>query len=132
MSLAPRIDLSAWGEQPPLWIRLLANDVARCGTLVKVAEKLGLSEATVSTALRGCYPAGTERLEKKVLAAYKVVACAAQQGELITLDACQSFRKKKYPAHNPQAICQWVEQRKHCQQCPHSQQPARKKRHGSH
>lgn len=127
-----RVDISAWGEQPPLWIRLVADEVNRCGTLAQVSERVGICRSALSMALRGCYPAGTDGLERKVLKFFRFRACPAQQGEQIAADACQSFRQKKYPAHNPQAIGQWVEHRKLCQQCPHCPDSERKEvRHAS-
>lgn len=127
-----RIDISAWGEQPPAWIRLLADEAERLGSLALVAEKVGACRSAISMTLRGCYPASTAGMELKVLKYFRRIACAAQQGELITSDECQSFRQRKYPAHNPQAISQWVEQRRHCQQCQHCPQAERKEaRHAS-
>lgn len=106
---------NAWGGQPPLWVRLLAAEVAR-SNMTRAAERIGMNRATVSTALRNCYPAtSTAGVERRVLEVLGQLACPALE-QTITLVQCQSFCERPAPTHNPHAMHHW----RACQHCQHN------------
>ncbi|CDM55199.1 hypothetical protein PAWS394_6393 [Pseudomonas aeruginosa WS394] len=71
------IDLSAWGERPPVFVQLLAAEVAR-SSQTKAGEAIGMSRSTVSTILANRYPSpSTIRVERRVLAALSRIECPA-------------------------------------------------------
>ncbi|MBD9499972.1 helix-turn-helix domain-containing protein [Pseudomonas sp. PDM17] len=107
-----RVDLSAWGEQPPQWVCLLAAEVEQTNR-TRAGERIGMSRSAVSLVLSNRYPSpSTSAVERRVVAALGALDCPAQ-GEPISLIECQSYREKKAPTHNPQAMQQW----KACQHC---------------
>lgn len=107
--------LAAWGSEPPLWVRLLDAEVAR-SNMTAAAKRIGMNRATVSTALRNCYPAAsTAGVERRVMEALGQLDCPALDNS-ITVIQCQNFRERPAPTHNPTAMQHW----KACQQCPHN------------
>lgn len=58
-----------WGETPPDWIVVLADQCQR-DTQVGVAKRLGVSGSMISQALAATYPGDMERLEGMVRGAY--------------------------------------------------------------
>jgi hypothetical protein len=109
------INLEAWGDTPPLWVQLLAAEVAR-SNITKAAARIGMHRASVSTALRNCYPrSSTAGIERRVLAKLAQLECPALDKKA-TADQCQEFREKPAPTHNPQAMQKW----KACQHCKHN------------
>lgn len=124
MSTATQDRLSAWGDAPPLWVRLLDAEVARSNMTV-AARRIGMNRSTVSTILRNCYPArSTAGVERKVLDALGKLQCPALD-ETITLIQCQAFRERPAPTHNPVAMQHW----KACQHCPSNPQAIRENTH---
>lgn len=110
-----RVDLSAWGEQPPQWICLLAAEVEQTNR-TRAGERIGMSRSAVSLVLSNRYPSpSTAAVERRVVAALGALECPAQ-GETIGLIECQTYRERKAPTHNPQAMQQW----KACQHCPNN------------
>lgn len=112
------INLDAWGDQPPLWVQLLAAEAAR-SNITKAAERIGMDRASVSTALRNKYPsnstAGVERrVMEKLGRGEDWLGCPAS-GSVVTTAQCQEFREKPAPTHNPMAMQGW----RACQRCPH-------------
>lgn len=113
--------LSAWGDAPPLWVRLLAAEVARSNMTI-AARRIGMNRATVSTVLRNCYPSqSTAGVERRVMDALGRLDCPAQ-GATVTAAECQAFREKPAPTHNPMAMQHW----RACQHCTHNPNCARK------
>lgn len=113
------INLSAWGTQPPLWVRLLATEVAR-SNFTEAAKRIDMSRTSVSVALKNRYPSPTtagieRRVMEKLGRGESWVICPAQEEQTITLVECQAFRERKAPTHNPYAMRCW----KACQHCPH-------------
>jgi len=109
------LNLDAWGEQPPLWIQLLAAEVARSNR-TEAGKRIGVSRSAVSLVLVNRYPSpSTAGIERRVMDKLGRLDCAAL-GEQVTVIQCQSFREKPAPTHNPQAMQQW----KACQYCPHN------------
>lgn len=107
--------LAAWGSEPPLWVRLLDAEVAR-SNMTAAARRIGMNRATVSTALRNCYPAAsTAGVERRVMDALGHLPCPALE-VTITIVQCQNFREKPAPTHNPTAMQHW----KACQHCKHN------------
>ncbi|HWH86321.1 MAG TPA: hypothetical protein VNV36_06055 [Pseudomonas sp.] len=65
------VDISAWGNEPPRWVLLLAEAVRREGTRTKVAAIIGYDRASVGTALTNSYPSpSTDGIERAVLRAF--------------------------------------------------------------
>lgn len=111
----PTERLSAWGAEPPLWVRLLDAEVQRTN-ITAAAKRIGMNRATVSTVLRNCYPSlSTAGVERRVMDALGRLDCPAQ-GAVVTVVECQAFREKPAPTHNPLAMQRW----KASQHCPHN------------
>lgn len=118
------VNLSAWGEQPPVWVTLLAAEVEG-STISQAAKTVELNRTAVSLVLRNSYPANTHHLEVQVMEKlnHRLVQldCPAQ-GVCVSQTQCQAFRDSKFPAHNPFAISNW----KACQLCPHNPKNAQR------
>lgn len=109
------INLDAWGEQPPLWIQLLAAEVARSNR-TEAGKRVGVSRSAVSLVLVNRYPSpSTAGIERRVLDTLGRLECPALGGETTAIQ-CQEFREKPAPTHKPQAMQQW----KACQHCKHN------------
>lgn len=107
------VDISAWGEQPPLFVRLLAAEVG-ASNRTRTAERVGISRTAVSLVLVNKYSSpSTAGVERRVLDSLGRIECAAV-GETLTIEQCQSYREKPAPTHNPQAMQHWQA----CQRCP--------------
>lgn len=96
------------------WLDLLRTE-ARATSMQRAANRLGISRTAVSLCLAGRYPAGTGRIEAKVLDVLGQVDCLAL-GCPITPNHCRSHRERKAPLHNPVAMQIW----RTCQHCPHN------------
>lgn len=109
------IHLTMTGGKSPrqhMWeaIRSLSRDPKGL-TTYNVSRLSGQEDQAVSS-----YPSpSTRAVERRVVAALGALDCPAQ-GEPISLIECQSYREKKAPTHNPQAMQQW----KACQHCTHN------------
>ena len=109
------VDISNWGEAPPRWILLLADEV-RATNRKMAGERIGVSRSAVSLALANRYPSpSTDSIEKKVLLALDGLSCPAQQ-LTISVEQCRDYRARPAPTHNPMAMRLW----RHCQTCPHN------------
>lgn len=110
---APAVDLSAWGEQPPLWVVLLADEVQRSNR-TQAAHRIGMSRTAVSLVLVNRYASpSTASVERRVLEKLGRLDCLALD-EVVTVQQCQTYREKSAPTHNPMAMQAW----KRCQHCP--------------
>lgn len=109
------VDISAWGDEPPRWIRLLAAEVeATSRTLA--GQRIGMSRSAVSLALANRYPSpSTAGVERRVLASLDGIHCPAQ-GETISTQQCREYRERPAPTHNPMAMRIW----RTCQSCPNN------------
>lgn len=104
--------IQAWGEEPPLFVRLLGAEVAR-SNMAAAGKRIGMSRTTVSLVLSNRYPSpSTDGVERRVMDVLGRIECVAMD-QVITAEQCQSYRKKPAPTHNPQAMQQW----KACQHC---------------
>lgn len=82
----------------------------------KVAGRLGISDASVSGALRGRYIGNVERLAERIRGELlNAMAQCPVLGE-ITTRICQDQREKPFSAHNPQAVRLW----RACRTCPNN------------
>lgn len=109
------VDISAWGDQPPLFVRLLAAEVA-VSTRIKAGERIGMSRTAVTLVLANRYPSpSTAHIERRVLDTLGRLQCVALDA-VITTEQCQSQRKKPAPTHNPHAMPGW----RACQHCTHN------------
>lgn len=106
------VDISAWGECPPEFIRVLASVVAQEGTNAAAAARLGINRASVSTLLANKYPANTARMERTILSATALVNCPVLGA--ITGDECQTARQKPFLGSNPTRIRLY----RACRSCP--------------
>ena len=109
------VDISNWGEEPPRWITLLANEV-RATNRKMAGDRIGVSRSAVSLALANRYPSpSTSSIEKKVLEALDGLNCPAQE-RTISVEQCREYRSRPAPTHNPMAMRLW----RSCQTCPNN------------
>lgn len=106
------VDISKWGNQPPLFVRLLAAEVGETNR-TRAAERVGISRTAVSLVLNNKYSSpSTKGVERRVLDALGRIDCIAV-GEVLTIEQCQTYREKAPPTHNPQSMQLW----RACQHC---------------
>lgn len=106
------VDVSAWGEEPPHFIRLLADAVA-LSSRAYVARQIGVSRSAVSTLLSNRYPSKTtNKIERKVVEALGRVDCPTL-GD-ITSAKCHRTRIRPFMNTNNQTIAQF----RACANCP--------------
>lgn len=109
-----QVDISAWGENPPEFIRVLARLVEQEGSKAAAAARLGINRASVSTLLANRYPANTDRMSKTIMAWAALVECPVL-GQ-ISGDQCQNERNKPFLGSNPTRIRLY----RACQNCPNN------------
>ena len=108
-----QVNLSAWGNEVPLFVRLLAAEVA-ASNKTKASQRIGMSRTAVSLILSNRYASpSTAGVERRVMETLGRIECVALD-ETDTSDQCQSYREKPAPTHNPQAMQHW----RACQHCP--------------
>lgn len=95
------------------WIDLLREEVTRRGSMAAAARFLGVSRASVSTALAGKYPADTRKLEAKVLKTLRGAVECPHLGQTITFEECSFNRTRSIPGTR-EKIDHWLA----CQECP--------------
>lgn len=117
------VDISAWGDNPPEFIRVLANVVEQEGTKAAAASRLGINRASVSTLLANKYPACTNKMEKTIMAWSSLVQCPVLGP--ITGEECQTEREKPFVGSNPRRIQLY----RACRSCPRNPECG-KSRHG--
>ncbi|MCE8027514.1 hypothetical protein HOP54_02265 [Halomonas daqingensis] len=111
------VDITAWGDEPPRWILLLAAEVEATNRKLAGA-RIGMSRSAVSLALANRYPSpSTAGIERRVLEALDGIVCPAQ-GQTISTQQCREYRERPAPTHNPMAMRIW----RTCQGCPHNPQ----------
>ncbi|MGI1669973.1 MAG: hypothetical protein K6L74_06550 [Neptuniibacter sp.] len=108
------IDISAWGQQPPEFIRVLANVVEKSGSKQAAADQIGINRASVSTLLANKYPASTQAMEQKILSFTTAKHCPVL-GQ-ISGDECQKKREQEFISCNPQRVALY----RACRQCKHN------------
>ncbi|WP_064116741.1 hypothetical protein [Pseudomonas fluorescens] len=109
------LELAAWGDAPPLFVRLLAAEVAATNK-TKASQRIRMSRTAVSLILANRYPSpSTAGVERRVMEVLGRIECVALD-DVVTTDQCQSYRKKPAPTHNPQSMQHW----RACQHCPHN------------
>ncbi len=92
---------------------LRARDKA--ASFAVIAQKIGVSKATVVLWFNGKYPANAQAVEAKVVAQYDTVQCPFLQ-QTISLVSCAEFHKKEIPTSSPSALSHW----RACKECPYS------------
>ncbi|WP_110972168.1 hypothetical protein [Pseudomonas huaxiensis] len=108
-----RVDISAWGAEPPLFVRLLAAE-AGATDRTRASKRIGMSRTTVSLILANKYSSpSTASVERRVMEVLGRIECMAV-GEALTVEQCQGFYQRSAPTHNPMAMQHW----RACQQCP--------------
>jgi hypothetical protein len=109
------VDLSAWGDEPPRWIVLLAAEV-EASNMTRAGERIGMSRSAVSLALANRYPSpNTTGVEQRVIEALDGMSCPAQEA-VISTDQCRAYRGRPAPTHNPMTMRAW----RTCQNCPNN------------
>lgn len=108
------IDISAWGQQPPEFIRVLANVVEKAGSNQAAADQIGINRASVSTLLANKYPANTKAMEVKIMAFATGKQCPIL--DLISAEECQKNREAEFISSNPQRVALY----RACRQCIHN------------
>lgn len=107
--------LAAWGPEPPLFVRLLAAEVA-ASNKTKASQRIGMSRTAVSLILANRYASpSTAGVERRVMETLGRIECVALD-DVVTTGQCQSYREKPAPTHNPQAMQHWRD----CQHCIHN------------
>lgn len=107
------VNLSNWGDEPPLFVRLLAKEVTATSR-THAALRIKMSRTTVSLVLDNKYPCPTTAgVERRVMEVLGRIECVAT-GETLTVEQCQGFYQRSAPTHNPLAMQHW----RVCQQCP--------------
>jgi len=104
------------------WLVLLSEEASRT-SIAATARRLGYSRTSVSLALAGKYPGGTDKLAAKVLETLGEVDCP-HLGLPVTPDKCASGAAKM-PTSSPAALRLW----RTCQDCPYNpanNQPGRR------
>lgn len=110
------VDISAWGDEPPRWVRLLAAEV-EVSNRTLAAERIGMSRSAVSLALANRYSSpSTAGIERRVLDALDRIECPAWDAAVTSTEQCQAARERPAPTHNPMAMRAW----RTCQNCPHN------------
>ena len=110
-----QVNLAAWGQDVPLFVRLLAAEVA-ASNKTKASQRIGMSRTAVSLILANRYSSpSTSGVERRVMETLGRIECVAVD-ETVTTDQCQSYREKPAPTHNPQAMQRW----RACQHCPNN------------
>lgn len=110
-----QVNLSAWGNEVPLFVRLLAAEVA-VSNKTKAAQRIGMSRTAVSLILSNRYATpSTAGVERRVMETLGRIECVALD-VTVTAEQCQSYREKPAPTHNPQAMQHW----RACQHCPNN------------
>lgn len=108
------VDISAWGQEPPEFIRVLASIVASAGSNQAAANQIGISRSAVSTLLANKYPANTAEKERQILAFNHGKQCPVL-GQ-ISSSECQTNRQLPFLGTNPQRIALY----RACRQCPNN------------
>lgn len=109
------VDISAWGDEPPRWITLLAAEV-EASNRQAAGQRIGVSRTAVSLALANKYPSpSTAGIERRVLQALDGRDCPAH-GEIISAQQCREYRDRPAPTQNPMSMRVW----RVCQRCPHN------------
>lgn len=106
------IDISAWGDNPPEFVRVLANVVEQEGSNAAAARRLGINRASVSTLLANKYPACTAKMAKAIMEWAALVECPILGP--ITGEQCQTEREKPFIGSNPTRIRLY----RACRSCP--------------
>lgn len=97
------------------WLELLRDAAAR-ETIAGVAERVGLSRATISLVLAGKYPAKTlEGVERKVRAALDQWLCPYLNVTLSAQD-CRAYHDRPAPRSSAREIKHW----RACQRCAYN------------
>lgn len=108
-------DLSAWGAEAPLFVRLLAAEV-EASNKTQASRRIGMSRTAVSLILANRYSSpSTAGVERRVMETLGRIECVALE-DVVTIDQCQSYREKPAPTHKPQAMQHW----RACQHCIHN------------
>jgi len=109
------VNLSSWGAEPPLFVRLLAKEVTATSR-THAALRINMSRTAVSLLLDNKYPSQTtDGIERRVMEVLGRIECVAT-GDSLTVEQCQGFYQRQAPTHNPQAMRHW----RVCQQCPNN------------
>ena len=97
---------------PREWFSLLSAEVART-SITAAAARLGYSRTSISLALAGKYPGGTDNLAARVLEVFSTVECP-HLGFSVTPAKCAAS-SGKMPTSSPGDLRLW----RACQACPH-------------
>lgn len=112
---------------PADWLKALGRECARANQ-VRAAQRLGISEATVSQVLKGAYKANPMRIERRVRGELMGALCECPVMGEVSTRVCQDVQERK-PGQiaNPQHAQAWRACRglgafTRAGQCPHFNQ----------
>lgn len=103
------------------WLALLSSEAART-SIAATARRLGYSRPSISLALAGKYPGGTEKLAAKVLEVLGTTDCP-HLGRPVSAAECAD-NSGTMPTSSPGALRLW----RACQGCPNKPENAQPER----
>lgn len=108
--------VTAWGEDLPLWVRVLAEECDRT-TARAAATRIGYSAALVSNVLAAKYSGDMQAVEMKVKGALMAATVHCPLLGALATDICLTHQRAPWSARNPQAALLY----RACRTgCPHS------------
>lgn len=105
----------AWGETPPEWIVVLADQCDRSNQST-AAQRLGVSQSVVAETIRKTYKGSLARVEERVRGAFmgKTVDCPVL-GDDLARDRCLDLQGRPLAITNPERVQLF----RTCPTCPH-------------
>ncbi len=91
---------------PSTWLTALQVEV-RATNQGRAADRLGLSEATLSQVLSGSYAAATTRIERRVRGTLMGDTCTCPVMGTVSTRVCQDVQERRPPIANPQHAQAW-------------------------
>lgn len=95
---------------------LLADAVAREGSITATARRLGYARSSVSLALAGRYTADVGKLRARILEAFADLVACPHLGRDIPPADCLAHRTRPMPTASRDALKHWQA----CRQCPNN------------
>ncbi len=107
--------LSHWGDHPPEWVLVLAENCDRISQPV-AAQRIGMTTSVISDTLRNKYKGRVDRVRERVMGAFmgKTVDCPVL-GDDLARDTCLEKQKLPFAATNPERVRLF----RMCPTCPH-------------
>lgn len=98
------------------WLDILRTEVKAKGSVAAVARELGYARTSISLALSGKYPGGTDKLKAKVIATYCDQIMCPHTDKSMSQVMCTSLRNRAMPQSEVNKLEHWFS----CQICPNN------------